>query len=193
MLVLLAYAPDERWAFVREGDRVLLVRPPFQQDVVASEAEVERAVTILGFIADQRDFPARRALIDFLGDESVRAWQTRRAPKDVASLRSDLLATLTAADIDRQIERATRKIDAGKYDEGLTLLARLLTADALTRAQRDAIAARSEQAQRARSEQEEQRRLALRPLASTRFARAAAAVPPGGLGPPGSDTLHPAA
>ncbi len=141
MLTLLAYAPDERWAFVRDGGRVVLVRPPFQNDVAASDAEVGRAVTVHGFVALERDFATRRALLDFLSDESVRVWRERAPPKGLDALRGDLLAVLTVADLDEHLARAQEKIDAGKQDDAQTVLSRLLTAAALTHEQRGAIAA----------------------------------------------------
>lgn len=140
-MILLAYTPDERWAFVRDGGRVALVRPPFYQDVAASDAEVERAVTVHGFLASGRDFADRRALLAFLSEESVRVWSARAPSKDLSSLRDDLLAAFTVADLDRHLVRAGKKIDAGRFDEAQTLLSRLLTAEALTREQRGAIAA----------------------------------------------------
>jgi hypothetical protein len=193
MVTLLAYAPDERWAFAREGDRVVLVRPPFHHDVATSEAEVERAVTVHGFVAIARDFATRRALLDFLGDESVRVWKERAPAKDLTSLRDDLLAALTVADLDRQIDRAGKKIDGGEHDEAQTLLNRLLTAAALTREHRTAIAGMQQRAQTARNEDEERRRRALRPLVSARYRRTAGAPLPGRAIDDESPALHPAA
>jgi hypothetical protein len=193
MLTLLAYTPDERWAFARDGGRVVLVRPPFQNDVAASDAEVERAVTVLGFIALERDFATRRALLDFLSDESVRVWRERTPPKDLDSLRRDLLAVLTATDLDEHIAHAQKKVDAGKLDEAQTSLSRLLTAAALTPLHRAAIAATQERAQSARRAQEEQRKQALRSVATARFKHAAGAPLPGRAGGADSTTLLPAA
>jgi hypothetical protein len=190
MITLLAYAPDERWAFARVDGRVVLVRPPFQQDLAASDAEVERAVTIHGFLALTRDFPTRRALLDFLGDESVRVWNARGAPPYLDALRRDLLASFTEADLDRQIARAQKKLDAREYDVALLLLTRLLTADALTRAQRDTIAGTQERAQAGRREQEDQRR---RAVPRDRFQRANRANPAAGALPDQSAALRPAA
>ncbi|MFT3769329.1 MAG: hypothetical protein QM820_28155 [Minicystis sp.] len=193
MSKLLAYAPDERWAFVQDGARTVLVRPPFHQDVAASAAEVERAVTVHGFIALERDFATRRALLEFLRDESVRVWNERAAPKNLAALRDDLLAALTVADLDRHIARAQKKVDDGKFDEAQTLLTRLLMANALNREQRGVIAGMQQRAQSARNQQEEQRRHALSSVARERFARAARVAPPALAGGRRSDALHPAA
>lgn len=173
MVTLLAYTPDERWAFVRDGDRVALVRPPFHQDVAASDAEVERAVTIHGFLAPGRAFADRRALLQFLSDESVRVWNERASPKDLPSLRDELLAAFSIADLDRHLGRARKKLDAGKLEEAQTLLSRLLKAEALTRQQRGVIAAMQEEMQRTRYEQEQRRRQALAQAGAARFQRMA--------------------
>ncbi len=173
MITLLAYTPDERWAFARDGDRIVLVKPPYRQDVAASEAEIERAVTILGFLALERDFASRRALLDFLSEESVRAWKKRAPSKDLPTLRDEMLAAFTITDLDRHLARGRKKIAAGKLDEAQTLLRRVLTADALTHGQRDAIAAMMEQMQSIRHEQERLRQNALSTAASVRFQRGA--------------------
>lgn len=188
MLTLLAYAPDERWAFARDGGRVVLVRPPFQNDVAASDAEVGRAVTVLGFVALERDFTSRRALLEFLSDESVRVWRERAPAKSLDSLRRDLLAVLTVTDLDEHIAHAEKKIDAGKLDDAQTLLSRLLTASALTPQHRAAIAAMQQRAQSAWREQEARRREALRALGAVRFMRLTRAPLP-----ERSDPLKPAA
>jgi hypothetical protein len=173
MVTLLAYTPDERWAFARDGERIVLLKPPFRQDVAASDAEVERAVTILGFLALERDFASRRALLDFLSEESVQAWKQRAPSKDLPTLRDEMLAAFTVADLDRHLARGRKKIAAGKLDEAQTLLSRVLTADALTYEQREAISGMLEQMQSIRHEQEQLRRQALKTAVSGRFRRAA--------------------
>lgn len=197
MVTLLAYTPDERWAFVQDGGRVVLVRPPFHQDVVASEAEVERAVTIHGFVPLERDFPDRHALLDFLSKESVRVWNESAPSKNLPSLRDELLAAFTIVDLDRHLERAQKKLDAGKLDEAQTLLNRLLTAQAVTHPQRRAIAAMQEHVQSTRREQEQQRRRALRTAVQARFQRIAKCVSNDalarGAGGAGPAVLRPAA
>jgi hypothetical protein len=173
MMTLLAYTPDERWAFVRDVNRIVLVRPPFRHDMPASEAEVERAVTIHGFVALERDFTDRRSLLDFLGSESVRAANERAPSRDLPALRDELLAAFTVADLDRHIERAQKKIDAGKLGEAQALLSRLVTAVAITHAQRRTIGALQERVQSTQLEQTQQRQSALRAAEPTRFRRAA--------------------
>lgn len=89
---LLAYAADERWAYVLEGECHLLLRPN-RQDASVCKADVEYAVTVHGYMASDRDFATREELLGFLGAESVRVWRAHNPPIDDASLRERLLAT----------------------------------------------------------------------------------------------------
>lgn len=89
---LLAYAADERWAYVLEGECHLLLRPN-RQDASVCKADVEYAVTVHGYTASDRDFATREELLEFLGAESVRVWRAHNPPIDLASLRESLLAT----------------------------------------------------------------------------------------------------
>lgn len=88
-ITLLAYAADERWAFVREGDELLLVRPS-SADAAATPGDVERAVTQGGYTASGASFDSRTALATFLSDESVRAWRTNHPLISLADLRVQL-------------------------------------------------------------------------------------------------------
>lgn len=75
MLKLIAYTPDEKWAFIIEGNQVIFIRPPFSSEEMATKAEVERAVTIHGWIASEMEFNNRKALFAFLSEESIRVWK----------------------------------------------------------------------------------------------------------------------
>lgn len=172
MLMLLAYAPDERWAYVQEGDRCFLLRPPYHQDLAVHDADVERAVTVHGYATSDRTFATRRALFDFLLDESVRVWRLHNPPVDPASLRARLLDVLSVDDLDRHITRALGKVHQGRAPEALALLDRLGTATALTLEQRQRIGAMRDDI-RARTDEESRQRLsALRAELTTRFTRA---------------------
>ena len=96
MLKLLAYAADERWAYVQEGDRRLLLRPPYQHETVVSDTDVEYAVTVHGYQASERPFESREELRAFLREESTRVWRERNPPVDPAVLRERLLAARAA-------------------------------------------------------------------------------------------------
>jgi hypothetical protein len=135
-LTLLAYAADERWAFVREGDGTLLLRPPYDRDIAALDVDVERAVAEHGYTVSDRSFATRQELLDFLSDESVRVWREHNPSIHPDVLRKRLLDVLAAEDIDRHIARAQEKIDAGAAPEALAMLGLLGSAAALSPGQR---------------------------------------------------------
>ena len=57
MLELLAVAPEDGWAFVRENDATCLVRPPYAKSNVrkVDDAAVETALSKHGFVVPNRD------------------------------------------------------------------------------------------------------------------------------------------
>lgn len=133
---LLAYTPQERWAFVEDGDRILFVRPPFTTEEVVTRVAVERAVTVDGYLASERQFGDLAAIRVFLEGESVRVWKEQHQGQTLASLQADLLDALTEADIDRQLSRVQQRIDESKRQEALRLVTRLVAAKHATPEQR---------------------------------------------------------
>lgn len=73
MFDLLAGDPEDGWAFVRRGEEILLVRPPFRcwNRSVVTESTVEQAVSTQGFVAMEGSFDGWTALIAFLEDKMV--------------------------------------------------------------------------------------------------------------------------
>ncbi len=130
MLRLIAHAPEDGWAFVREGDRILLLRPPYQGNHVAVRLEdVERAVTVHGYLARDLPFKTERDLIQHLRDEVVRSWPVKEAPEQ---LRNDLLELAAPDEIDFYIDEATAWMSDGRMTDTIVLLDRLFTAKELT-------------------------------------------------------------
>jgi len=74
MIKLLATALQDGWAFVKQRNRVLLVRPPYEdQDLrEVSESTVEKAVMAHGFAASDREFQDWRSLIEYLDTEVLK-------------------------------------------------------------------------------------------------------------------------
>lgn len=173
MLKLLAYAPDERWAYVQEGDRCLLLRPPYHQDLAVREADVERAVTVHGYATSDHVFSTRRELFDFLGVESVRVWRENNPPLDLTALRERLLDGLTVEDLDRQLDRAKGRVDQGRASEALALLDRLGTARSLTHEQRRRIGEMRDHLRARAADETLRRQHAHRAPQESRFQRAA--------------------
>ena len=81
----IAIAPEDGWAFVKDGKgSVRLVRPPYRKNNVSivSEETVEKAISTHGFIAEQKNFPDWPSLITDLRDRLIEARkaQGRRVP-----------------------------------------------------------------------------------------------------------------
>ncbi len=75
----IAIAPEDGWAFVKDGKgSVRLVRPPYRKNNVSivSEETVEKAISTHGFIAEEKDFPDWYSLIIHLRDRLI---QERKA------------------------------------------------------------------------------------------------------------------
>jgi hypothetical protein len=80
MLTLLALAPEDGWAFIRDGAMVVFLRPPYtlgQGFAEASEAVVARAITDHGFTPSQAVFNSWSALVAHLRAEIVEAGKKR--------------------------------------------------------------------------------------------------------------------
>ncbi len=87
---LLAYTPEDRYAFFQDGDNILHTKPPHKEDSPAYEHEVEYAVTVHGFQVSNQEFETREALIKFLEDESVKAWRAQGPTRTLEELRADV-------------------------------------------------------------------------------------------------------
>jgi hypothetical protein len=130
MVQLIAHAPEDGWAFVREGDRILLLRPPYRGNHLAVRPEdVERAVTVHGYLACNRHFSTERDLIQHLRDEVVRSWPAKEAPE---TLRDDLLRLADPDEIDVYLDEADAWMGEGRVSQVIVLLAHLLKATELT-------------------------------------------------------------
>lgn len=138
MVQLIAHAPEDGWAYAREGDSILLLRPPYQGNrLVVGPEDVERAVTVHGYLARDLLFKTERDLIQYLRDEVVRSWPVKEAPE---KLREDLLLLAEPEEIGIYLDEATAWLGDGRTLEAETLSNRLLAAQALTYPQRRRIA-----------------------------------------------------
>lgn len=74
MLTVMALDRCNGWAFVKEGERVLLVRPPYQyaEALVATEATAMRAVTQHGYAASACQAHDWAAAISWIREEVIR-------------------------------------------------------------------------------------------------------------------------
>lgn len=134
MMQLIAYSPEDGWGFAREGESILLLKPPYRGDrLVVRTEDVERAVTVHGYLASDLRFNTERDLVQHLRDEVVRSWPLKEAPE---KLREDLLLLADPAEIDFYLKEATVWLRDGRTSEVETLSNRLFTAKELTYPQR---------------------------------------------------------
>ena len=139
MLELMAHAPDDGWAFVRDGDTIFLLRPPYQDNRLAVRMEdVERAVTVHGYLATNLSFATERDLVQHLSDEIVRRWPPKEDPE---ALRDDLLRLADPGEIDVFLDEAGAWLRDGRVADAGALLNRLFAAEKLTHEHRRRIAA----------------------------------------------------
>lgn len=99
-LEMLAIASEDGWAFVKQGDKLMLLRPPYRQEnrSFVSEATLEKAVNHHGFTVERGQFDDWKGLIHFLQNRLVEARKAldypslgdragqellRRAPKEM--------------------------------------------------------------------------------------------------------------
>ncbi len=73
MLSLLAAAFDQGLAYAREGYRIYLIRPPYENKREATAADVERALRNEGFKAELLPFRDWPSLIEFIRHKSQEA------------------------------------------------------------------------------------------------------------------------
>lgn len=80
MLSLLAAAFDQGLAYVREGYRIYLMAPPYDQKREAGPADVERALRSQGFHAELLPFGDWDSLIAFVREKGAPEDTSARAP-----------------------------------------------------------------------------------------------------------------
>ena len=128
-LELQAIVPEDGWAFVRQGERVFLVRPPYQRAQIAevSADSIERALSVHGFEASSRSFANWDDLIEYLRGEIVRAAEARPRMDDPARR---LLRHAPRDVLENYLDRvATELIPSAKWDAAADLLRVMLALD----------------------------------------------------------------
>lgn len=132
MIQLLALAAEDGWAFVRSGDRILLLRPPYgkRRPLVAGEDTVARALAVEGFAAADQMFPDWPAVVTFLEERFLAG----RDPLP-ATLAPDAVELILwhapPASVEAFLDRIEREFLPGRHwDAANRLLASFLAVDA---------------------------------------------------------------
>jgi hypothetical protein len=134
MLKLLASAPRDGWAFVEKDQKVLLVRPPYQQWALThvSEGAVEKAVQHHGFVMQGRSFVSWDSLIGFLRSQylAFRRRQDSNVP-DLQEIRS-ILHMAPSGLIMKYLSRVESELlPGGEWGPAMELLIYLLGVDTI--------------------------------------------------------------
>lgn len=129
MLRLLAFAANDGWAFVREGQSVVLIRPPYSTANMCRvpEESVETGVAGYGFSACENDFADWRGLIVFL-NEQLREFRESRGEQIVRDgLGGQMLQYAPCDVLDKFLARIeTELLPAGSWEPAERLLLDML-------------------------------------------------------------------
>lgn len=139
MLELLASAPEDGWAYVREGELIRLIRPPYtrSRSSVVSEQSVKNAIAKHGFARSDesercfRDWPA---VIQFLGARMLEALRARRL-EIIEDTGERLLEFASVETLNRYLARIDAElISSSRWDHAEHLLVNMLCLPAIREA-----------------------------------------------------------
>lgn len=134
---LIAHASEIGWAYLRSHEGVWLVKPPYDcGHTRVTNADVEHAVTVHGYLARDLYFETDAQLVTFLRDELVKDWKLKEAPE---KLTEDILELSSSEEITIYISEAIGWVYDNRTSEAETLCNRLLTAKNITALQVKAI------------------------------------------------------
>jgi hypothetical protein len=132
-LRIIAAAYKDGWAFVEDGDRIVLVRPPYHRSrlVEVSRAIVERGVQRYGFETQAQEVSDWRALIVLLQEKRASIADAEGAASLPDNERMTRLLRVAPRDLlERYLDRAEKElIPAGELDAALRVLAAMSRPD----------------------------------------------------------------
>jgi hypothetical protein len=132
MIQLLAIAPEDGWAFLREGEEIYLIRPPYSaanRRRVAASA-IETAVAKHGFKAADASFEHWQAVIDYLKQEIVRSWEASGRSLDGREIGLELLQLAEPEKISQLLDRAEEAwLRQGKWNSMEKFLCDIVSLD----------------------------------------------------------------
>jgi hypothetical protein len=132
MMDLLAIALEDGWAFLREGEEIYLIRPPYsaanRRRVTASA--IEAAVAKYGFRAANASFDHWQALIDYLRQEIVRSWEASGHSLDGREIGLEMLQLAEPERLSQLLDRAEEAwFRQGKWNSTERFLSDVLSLD----------------------------------------------------------------
>jgi hypothetical protein len=133
VLRIVAAAYRDGWAFVEDGERLVVVRPPYRRPgpVDVPRTAVEQAVGRHGFEAQAQEVADLRALYTFLEERRVAIAEAEGAPSlSDRERRERLVRTAPRHILERYLDRVEGElIRKGELDGALDVLAAMSHAD----------------------------------------------------------------
>ena len=139
MLRLIAIAPEDGWAFVKEEGSIHLIRPPYRKNNVsiASEATVEKAISTQGFVSEQKDFPDWRSLITDIQNRLIEARKEQGQSVPGPEAAQKLIQYAPQHIVESYLDRVeTDLFPDSKWDAAMDLLLALLKSKRVKAAER---------------------------------------------------------
>jgi hypothetical protein len=123
----LALDRSDGWVFARDGERFVLMRPPYRlaEAQVVSESVVARAVTHHGYVACDREFATWAEVVAFVRDEVAQQRVAEGRPLPDESVGRAFLRSAPASTVERFLERIRTEL---LPREELDMAARILQA-----------------------------------------------------------------
>jgi hypothetical protein len=129
LISVLALDRRDGWVFAKEGERIVLLRPPYRLDEAerVSESVVARSVTHDGYDAYDREFPEWAEVVQFVRGEVARQRAADgHAPTDENAGRA-FLRSAPKSTINRFLERVEKElIPRGELNDAAKILRAVL-------------------------------------------------------------------
>lgn len=131
MLELLAISREDGWGIVRDGQKLMLIRPPYDKINLqtVNEESVEKAVLAFGFVMLEQEFQDWKSLVLFLNEQVRAARVAMGQDLDIERLRDEFML-VAPEDIIRTFlkEIENELLPNRQFDHAESLLTALLMA-----------------------------------------------------------------
>ena len=129
MIRLLAFVPEDGWAYVQADGRISLIRPPYTstQRSAADLDTIEKAVGQHGFQAMDQEFSGWAELIQFLNDQVRQARASTGPVSTEETLRAEMLRLAPTGILSGYLDRVESQwLPTGQLDAAESLLQAML-------------------------------------------------------------------
>jgi hypothetical protein len=107
LIAVLALDRSDGWVFAKEGERIVLLRPPYRlgEAQVVSESVVARGVTHHGYVACDREFATWAEVVAFVRGEVARQREAEGRALPDEGMGRTFLRSAPASTVERFLER----------------------------------------------------------------------------------------